>query len=184
MKSMKSMTMGMSVLVVFTLIISAAAIVMTDGSDAAITPATKDAAGNDLESTYDTTRIMTVGVGTLRWVSYFGYSDKVVCIDAGDANNASWNGKAYRSLFDFDQAGLVSHMTGANIDPDESHITTYGMACHDHNGFSTANLEKLETWTAKPTVSIISKTVYDGFSNEMKTGLAALTKIVVIEEVD
>lgn len=184
MKSSNILTAGLSVLLVTAMVFSAFAVVFTDDSDASISKATKDAAGNDLDETYNTSRIMTVGVGTLRWVAYFGETSKVVCIDAGDANKASWNGKAYRSLFTFDGTGLASQMSGSSINPAESHITTYGMACHDHNGFSTANLEALNGWTSKPTVSIISKTVYNGFSNETKTGLSAITKIVVIEEVD
>ena len=174
-------TRGFAILMVFSMFISASVVMFADDSDAAVST---DAAGRTLESSYNTERIMTVGVGTLRWVCYFGHSDDVVCIDAGDANAASWNGKAYRSLFDFNQAGLVSQMSGANINPTESHVTTYGMAAHDHNGFSSANLEALNDWTAKPTVSIISKTVYNGFSNEMKSGLDSITKVVVIEEVD
>ncbi|MBE6526512.1 MAG: hypothetical protein E7Z63_01910 [Thermoplasmata archaeon] len=178
------MTGGLAILLVFIMVVSAFAVTVTDDSDAAISKATKDAADNDLESSYDASSIMTIGVGTLRWVSYFGHSSDVVCIDAGDANKASWNGKAYRSLFSFDQDGLVSQMSGANINPTESHIATYGMACHDHNGFSTANLEALQTWTSKPTVTIVSKTVYDGFSPELLSGLSNQTDVVVIEEVD
>ena len=177
-------TAGLAVLLVATMILSASAVMFTDGSDASVTKATADAADRALDDSYDTSRIMTVGVGTLRWVCYFGHSDDVVCIDAGDANNASWNGKAYRSLFDFDQAGLVSNMSGASINPTEAHITSYGMACHDHNDFSTANLENLNDWTSKPTVTIVSKTAWNGFADGVKTGLPTITKVVVIEEVD
>ena len=177
-------TAGLAVLLVATMILSASAVMFSDGSDAAVSKATKDAIGNDLEASYDTSSIMTIGVGTLRWVCYFGHSDDVVCIDAGDANAASWNGKAYRSLFDFDQAGLVSNMSGASINPVESHVSTYGMACHDHNGFSTANLEKLNDWTSAPKVTIVSKTAWNNFDSAVQTGLPLKTKVVVIEEVD
>ena len=140
-----------------------------------------DAAGNKLLDEYDDSRIMTVGVGTLRWTSYFGAEDKVVCIDVGDANASSWNGKAYRSLMKFD---FGSEKLAQKHQPSESDIATYGIALHDHNGFSSENLEALHKWNEKPTLTIVSKSIYDGFNAEFIEGLSRLTKIVVIYEVD
>lgn len=140
-----------------------------------------DAAGNRLSDSYDDSRIMTVGVGTLRWVSYFGSEDKVVCIDVGDANASSWNGKAYRSLMEFD---FGSEKLIQKHQPSESDIERYGIALHDHNGFSMENLEALYGWKERPTLTIVSKSIYDGFNAELIEGLSGLTKIVVIYEVD
>lgn len=140
-----------------------------------------DAAGNKLSDSYDDSRIMTVGVGTLRWISYFGSEDNVVCIDVGDANASSWNGKAYRSLMKFD---FGSTKLTQSYNPSEADITTYGIALHDHNGFSSKNLEALYKWNEKPTLTIVSKSTYDGFNAELIEGLSKFTKIVVIYEVD
>lgn len=175
-----------AVALVAVVVIAAAAVIVISGhDDGEKEPLTTiDAAGNDISGDFDDSRIMTIGVGTLRWVSYFGLEDNVVCIDAGDANASSWNGKGYRSLFDFDANALIAHMKGSQAEPVESHVKDYGMAVHDHNGFSTANLESLAGWNEKPTLTIVSKSVYDGFTAEFKEGLSKLTKVVVIYEVD
>lgn len=175
-----------AVAVVAIVAVAAVAFVALSGNDSGNDEpsAFYDAAGNDISGGFDGSRIMTVGVGTLRWVSYFGLEDSVVCIDAGDANASSWNGKGYRSLFSFDSSALIKHMSGSQADPVESHVEQYGMAIHDHNGFSTSNLESLAKWSDKPTLTIVSKSVYDGFNEEFRTGLSRLTDVVVIYEVD
>lgn len=139
-----------------------------------------DAAGNRLSDEYDSSRIMTIGVGTLRWVSYFGSEKNVVCIDVGDANPSSWNGKGYRSLMNID----YTEKLGQQYQPLESDIGKHGVALHDHNGFSTSNLESLSKWSNKPSLTIVSKSIYSGFGPEFINGLSRLTKIVVIHEVD
>lgn len=174
------------VAVVAIIIAAACAFVLLDNPDDEnpVHEKAYDAAGIGMDDDYDYSKIVTVGVGTLRWVSYFGYEDKVVCIDAGDANNASWNGKGYRSLFDFNQAELVKKMTGGNATPSESDLKNYGMALHDHNGLSTGNLEALGGWTDKPTLMIVTDSIYEGFTEEMKKGINMLMDIVVVYEVD
>lgn len=175
-----------AVILVAVVVVAAVAFVALSGDDGGNDEPSVlyDAAGNDITGKFDDSRIMTIGVGTLRWVSYFGHEDNVVCIDAGDANKASWNGKGYRSLFSFDSVALINHMKGAQAEPVESHVTDYGMAIHDHNGFSTSNLESLAKWNDKPTLTIVSNSIYDGFNEEFRTGLSRLTDVVVIYEVD
>lgn len=177
----KFLAIGMVAILV---VVAAAAIFIGNGEEKTDEPVITDAAGNTIGNNLDASRLMTVGVGTLRWVSYFDFEDNVVCIDAGDANNSSWNGKGYRSLFDFDSAKMASIMKGSQADPMESHVTEYGMAIHDHNTLSSNNLQSLSEWKEKPTLAIVSKSVYDGFSPEFKNGLSRLMDVVVIYEVD
>ena len=54
------------------------------------------------------------------------------------------------------------------------------------NGFSTKNLESLADWSPanKPTLAIVSEAVYSGFNTEVKAGLEAQVKVVVINVVE
>lgn len=181
----KMTSKAIAVLIASLFIITALGVAVSEDSDAAtIEKATADAAGNALDTEYDDGRIMTVGVGTLRWVSYFGHASNVVCIDLGDGNNASRNGKAYRSLFDFDAASIIANASGGSITPLESDLESYGMAMHDHNTLSSSNLEALHQWENPPTLMIMSKSVYDELTTEIVEGITSMMDLVVIEEVD
>ena len=164
--------------------VAAGAVLLLDDNDDDDDDHFRDASGNILKQSYDDSRIVTVGVGTLRWTSYFGMETNVVCIDAGDANAASWNGKGYRTLINIGSGLTVS---GSSMEPRESDYTTYGMAIHDHNNFSTGNLTTMAQWstTNMPTLMIVSNSVYDQFNNEMKEGIDRLgIDVVVIYEVE
>lgn len=150
----------------------------------------RDAAGNELKPAYNYDKIVTVGVGALRWVSYFGLSDHVVSVDMGDVNPASWSGKGYRSLLSDEANKAAEGANSASKDPLHSDYVNYGISAHDYNNFSTSNLEVMKQWPAedKPTLFVIAHTVYQGLTKELITGITAsfglAADIVVINEVD
>lgn len=186
-KGMKSLTFVIMALFILTSF-STVAMTATDSSDGAtITESTKDAAGRNLDDSYDTSKIITVGPGALRWVSYMGYCDNVVCIDYGDINASSLSGKGYRPLLDdVDSESIIAKYGGNQSNPPlESDYTSYDISLHTHNNFTTADLESLGEWTATnmPTIMIVIKTLYDSSVSGLIEGLKLLNiDVVVIED--
>ena len=149
----------------------------------------RDAADNDITGIVKDGGIITVGPGALRWVSYIGMVHDVRCIDYGDVNASSMNGKGYRTLFDLDgakkvdSAGLIAkYKSEPSNPPIESDLKEFGISIHTHNDFTTADLESLAKWSEIPKTMVIVNTIYDELTPELKKGVTMLgIKFVVIK---
>ncbi len=185
----------LAVLIVAMFVSMAAIPVMTlsdeDSSGASvITKVDTDAVGNDISDISADGGLITVGAGALRWVSYVGMLHAVVCVDYGDINSASLNGKAYRTLFDLgdvikvDSAGIVAkYGSQPNNPPLESDLNEFGLAIHTHNDFTTSDLEAIGQWSNIPKTMVVVKTIYDEFTPELVEGIQLLgIKLVVIRD--
>ena len=170
-----------------------AVVTFTDDDSVAASNITKvnvDAAGNDITNVVKEGGTITVGSGALRWVSYVGMMYDVKCIDYGDINAASQNGKGYRALFDLDNVNKVNsaeivkkYGSEPNNPPLESDLKDFGMAIHSHNNFTTADLEELGKWSNVPKTMVVIKPIYDKFTPELKSGITNLgIKFVVIRD--
>ncbi|MFA7342474.1 MAG: hypothetical protein WCY65_04840, partial [Candidatus Methanomethylophilaceae archaeon] len=84
--------------------------------------------------------IVTVGVDTLRFVSYFNLNEKVVMVDLGD-KSAAQRGKAYQYAYEYN--------TDANL------------TSHTHNGLPSADIEAIGNLA--PSLIIVSHTVYNAY---------------------
>ncbi|MGE4275304.1 MAG: ABC transporter substrate-binding protein [Candidatus Methanomethylophilaceae archaeon] len=102
--------------------------------------------------------IVTVGVDTLRFVSYFNLNEKVVMVDAGD-KSPTQNGKAYQYAY--------GYYTDANL------------TSHTHNGLPSADIEAIGN--LQPSLIIVSHTVYNNFKVNCDI-LAKSFNLVVIYE--
>ncbi len=175
------------------MIVTVPVMTLSDGDSSGASVITKvdtDAVGNDMTGISADDGIITVGAGALRWVSYVGMLHSVMCVDYGDINSASLNGKAYRTLFDLgdvikvDSAGIVAkYGSQPNNPPLESDLSEFGLAIHTHNDFTTSDLEALGKWSDIPGTMVVVKTVYDEFTSELVKGIQLLgIKLVVIRD--
>lgn len=108
--------------------------------------------------------VVTVGVGTLRWASYFGLYEDIICVDLGDTNAGGYNAKGYGYAFDY-------YLKAAN-----GTIKT-----HSHNSIEAADVENIGEMD--PSIVIISLSVYENHKVNCDL-LAAKCNVVVIDELE
>lgn len=124
-----------------------------------------DAAGRMIEAPDDLDDgIVTIGVGALRFISYFNLNDKVVMVDLGDVNAGGYNAKGYGYAYDY----YLENLNGT--------ITS-----HSHNSVQAADVEAIGD--LGPSLIVVSKSVYDSYKTNCNT-LANVYSMVVIDELE
>lgn len=102
--------------------------------------------------------IVTVGVDTLRFVSYFNLDEKVVMVDAGD-KSAAQRGKGYQYAYAYNNNSNISQ--------------------HTHNGLPSADIEAIGNLA--PSLIIVSHTVYNAYKVNCDILAKVFTLVVIYE---